>query len=177
MRGVDHQPLHGGIMRNLVIALISIGLLQHQDVSAQAKPSSVRGAWQAIQVTMTGPSPRVITIPEPRPNLTILTAKHYSHLQVESEGPRTALTDIAKATADELRAVWGPFSGEAGTYELGANTITTHPIVAKNPAAMTLGASTTYTVKLQGDTLWLTERRTTRGPVATPVTVKLVRVE
>jgi len=96
---------------------------------------------------------------------------------VTSEGPRPIPADMAKATAEELRAVWGPFSGEAGTYETGNNTITTRPVVAKNPGAMTSGAFTTYGIKLQGDTLWIIEQRTHRGPIANPVTLKAVRVE
>ena len=164
-------------MRTLLIALAGIGVLNHRNVSGQVKSTSLQGAWQAVQVTITGPAPQTIMIPEPRPNLTLITAKHYSHLQVESEGPRPALPDAARATADELRAVWGPFGGDAGTYEVGANSITTHPVVAKNPAAMAPGAFTIYTIKLQGDTLWLTEQRTQRGPVANPITVKMVRVE
>jgi len=164
-------------MRNLLIALVSIGLLGSRNASGQGKPTSVRGAWQVIQVTLTAPSPRTISVPDPRPNLAVFTAKHYSHLQVTSEGPRPIPADMAKATVEELRAVWGPFSGEAGTYEMGNNTITMHPIVAKNPAAMTSGAFTIYGIKLQGDTLWITEQRTHRGPIANPVTLKAVRVE
>ena len=165
-------------MRNLFIALVSVGLLNHRDAIGQAKPASVRGVWQVIQVTMTGPAARVISIPEPRANLAVMTAKHYSHLQVESEGPRPVPADMTKATADELRAVWGPFSGEAGTYEVGSNnTMTMRPIVAKNPAAMTAGAFTIYGIKLAGDTLWITEQRTHRGPIVNPVTLKAVRVE
>ena len=164
-------------MRALSIAFVGIAVLNYQSASGQIKPTAIRGAWQAVQVTLTGPTPRTITIPEPRPNLTIIAGKHYSHLQVESERPRPALADVAKATAEELRAVWGPFGGDAGTYELGTNTITTHPVVAKNPAAMTPGAFTTYAIKMQGDTLWLTEQRTHRGPVANPMTVKMVRAE
>ena len=48
---------------------------------------------------------------------------------------------MTKATADELRAAWGPFVGEAGTYEVTTgNVITMRPIAAKNPAAMVPGA-------------------------------------
>jgi len=165
-------------MRNFLIVLVSIGLLSHQDLGGQGKPISVRGVWQVMQVTMTGPTPRTISVPEPRPNLAVITAKHYSHLQVTSEGPRPIPADMATATAEELRAVWGPFSGEAGTYEVGNdNTMTMRPIVAKNPAAMTSGAFTTYGIKLLGDTLWITEQRTHRGPIANPVTLKAIRVE
>ena len=36
----------------------------------------------------------------------------------QAERPRPVLADAAKADADELRATWGPFVAEAGTYEL-----------------------------------------------------------
>jgi len=137
----------------------------------------MRGVWQTVQVTTGGPSPRTIAIPEPRPNLTIITAKHYSQVHLDSAGPRAVVSDAAKATAEELRSAWGPFSGEAGTYEVGTNMITTHPVVARNPVAMAPGAFTTYAIRLQGDTLWLTQQRTHRGPVTHPLMIKLVRVE
>ena len=54
---------------------------------------------------------------------------------------RARLDDPATASADQLRAVWGPFVGEAGTFEVnGTNAITMQATVAKNPAAMTKGA-------------------------------------
>lgn len=164
-------------MRKLLITLAGVGILNHRTRPGQAHPSTIRGVWQAVEVTMTGPNARTITIREPRPNLTMISAAHYSHLEVQSQGPRHSPPDVAKATGDELRAAWGPFAGEAGVYEIGTNTITTRPIVAKNPTAMVPGAFTTYSIKLRGDTLWLTEQRTYSGPVANPATVKLVRVE
>ena len=50
-------------------------------------------------------------------NLTIIAPRHYARVEVQSDGPRPIPADISKATADELRAVWGPFVAEAGTYE------------------------------------------------------------
>ena len=126
---------------------------------------------------MSGPTPRTITIPEPRPNLTILTARHYCRVQVESEGPRPILADAAKANADELRSTWGPFVGEAGTYEITGDLITLRPIASKNPAAMVPGAFSTWSYKLVGDTLSVTAQRNQNGPIVNPVTVKSVRVE
>src|SRR5215217_3113364 len=164
-------------MRNFLIALATVGLLNNRPLSGQGHSVSVRGVWRAVQVTMTGPNAQTIPIPDTSPNLTLITAKHYSRLRVDSESPRPVPADLAKATADELRAAWGPFHGEAGTYEIGDNTITMRPIVAKNPAAMTPGAFTVYALKFQGDTVWVTEQRTHRGPVAYPTTIKSVRVE
>lgn len=165
-------------MQRLLLALLGAGFLSSPAFVRDSKPGSVQGVWEAVQVTMTGPSPRTITIPEPRANLTILTAKHYSRVEVHAEGPRPAPKDIANATADELRAVWGPFFGEAGTYEItDGNTITMRPVAAKNPAAMAPGAFTTHTFRMQGDTLWVTDQRNQNGPIANPVTAKLVRIE
>ena len=74
------------------------------------------------------------------------------------------LADASKAGADELRAVWGPFVGEAGTYNLTAtNEITMRPIAAKNPAAMVPGAFITYTFRIEGDTIWVTQQRNQNG--------------
>ena len=55
--------------------------------------------------------------------------------------------------------------------------MTMQAMVAKNPAAMTNGATSVFTYQRNGDTLILTQVRTPSGPVAIPVTIKLVRVE
>jgi hypothetical protein len=87
------------------------------------------------------------------------------------------MADATKATADELRAVWGPFYAEAGPYEIAGNRITLRPVAAKNPAAMAPGAFTTWSFRLEGNTLWVTAERNQNGPIPNPVTVKSVRVE
>ena len=163
--------------KRLLLVLLSVGFLTSASVEAQTRTGSIQGVWQVVEVRMSGPSPSTITIPEPRPNLTIITARHYSRVQVEADGPRPVLANVAKASADELRATWGPFVGEAGTYEITGNVITMRPIAAKNPAAMMHGAFTTWSFKLTGDTLLVTAEGNQNGPVANPVTVKAVRVE
>ena len=88
-----------------------------------------------------------------------------------------ALGVVASAST-LLRAAWGPFVGEAGTYEVtGVNLITMRPIVAKNPAVMGPAVVLTYAYKLEGDTLWVTQQRNQNGPFANPFTLELVRVE
>ena len=164
-------------MQRSLLALIS-GALISTPSAQSSKPASIQGVWQTVQVVTTGPGARTITVPEPRPNLTIITARHYSRVEVHAEGPRPSPTDATKATAEELRAAWGPFFGEAGTYEIASgNVITMRPTVAKNPAEMTRGAFFARTFRIQGDTLWVTDQRNERGAIANPVTAKLVRVE
>ena len=163
--------------KRLLLVLFSVGFLTAASVEAQTRTGSIQGVWQVVEVRMSGPNPSTITIPEPRPNLAIITARHYSRVQVEAEGPRPMLADAAKASADQLRATWGPFVGEAGTYEIKGNVITMRPIAAKNPAAMAHGAFTTWSFTLTGDTLLITAQGNQNGPAANPVTVKAVRVE
>lgn len=128
-------------MKKLLFAVLTVGLLTSQGIVGQSKRESIQGVWQAVEVTITGPGARTIAIPEPRPNLTIITARHYSRVEVQAEGPRPIPANVTEASADELRAVWGPFVGEAGTYEVTTgNLITMRPIAAKNPAVMGPGA-------------------------------------
>jgi hypothetical protein len=164
-------------MKRTVLVLLIAGLLTTQGIAGEPKSPSLQGVWQAVEVTIPGPVKRTITVPEPRPNLTMITARHYSRVQVEAEGARPAVADLTKASAEDLRAAWGPFYAEAGTYEVTGNVITLRPVAAKNPAAMTPGAFTTWSFTLESNTLRVTAQRNQNGPLADPPTITLVRVE
>jgi hypothetical protein len=164
-------------MNRLLFPLLAVGAVTSgHEFAMQPTSEPLQGVWQVVEVRVTGPTPQTITIPEPRPNLTILTARHYSRVEIHAER-RPMLSDATTASADELRAAWGPFVGEAGTYEVSGNVITMRPIAAKNPAAMVPGAFTTWTYELTGDTLVVTAKGNQNGPVTNPVTVKALRVE
>lgn len=164
-------------MKRSVLVLLIAGLLTSEGIGSERQSHSIQGVWQAVEVTIPGPVKQTITIPEPRPNLTVITARHYSRVQVEAEGTRPAIPDVTKASADDLRAAWGPFYAEAGTYDVTGNVITLKPVAAKNPAAMTPGAFTTWSFVVESNTLRVTAERNQNGPIANPVTVTLVRVE
>ena len=164
-------------MKRLLFAVLGVGLLTSHGMAAQSTRESIQGVWRIVEATIGGPGGRTIAFGD-RPNLTIITARHYSRVEVQADGPRPILADVAKASADELRAVWGPFVSEAGTYELTPGSlITMRPIASKNPAVMGPGVFITYSYKLDGDTLSLTQQRNQNGPLANPFTLKLVRVE
>ena len=91
-------------MKTLLFVVLTVGLLTSQGIAGQSKRGSIQGVWRTVEVTMTGPSARTITIPRPRPNLTILTARHDSQIHDDAETPRPVLADATKASADELRA-------------------------------------------------------------------------
>lgn len=164
-------------MQKLFFAALTAGLLASQGTAAQSTPRSIQGVWRIVEATTTGPGARTIAFGE-RPNLTIITAKHYSRVEVQADGPRPILADVAKASADELRAAWGPFVSEAGTYEMTPDgLITMRPIASKNPAVMGPGVFITYSYHVDRDTLSLTQQRNQNGPFVNPFSLKLVRVE
>ncbi len=164
-------------MKRWLFEAVSVALLASQAIAAQSTRASIQGVWRIVDATTTGPGARTIAFGE-RPNLTIITARHYSRVEVQADKPRPVLADVAKASADELRAVWGPFVSEAGTYELTAgSSITMRPIASKNPAVMGPGVFITYSYKLEGDSLSLTQDRNQNGPFANPFTLRLTRVE
>ena len=175
-------------MKTLLVAALTVGLLAAhataadyadgtEGIAAQSTPQSIQGVWRIVEATTTGSSARTIPFAG-RPNLTIITGKHYSRVEIQAEGSRPVLADAAKASADELRAVWGPVVCEAGTYEVTKDgLITMRPIASKNPAVMGEGVFITYAYKLEGDTLSLTQQRNQNGPFANPFSLKFVRAE
>jgi hypothetical protein len=143
-------------------------------LAANDPRAAFEGVWRTVEVGVAGPAPQTFV---PGATLAIFHGRHYSRVEVHAEGARPVLKDPAAASADELRAAWGPFVGEAGTFDLNGNVVTMQAMVAKNPAAMTYGATSVYTYQRNGDTLTLTQMRTHSGPNPAPVTIKLVRVE
>jgi hypothetical protein len=105
----------------------------------------------------------------------IFSGKHYSMMAASTERPD--ITDLSKATADEVRALYGPMIGNAGVYDIAGNQVTIHPVVAKIPVVMKPGAYEVYEFKIENDNLTLTQRRNVRGPVERGTVWTLTRVE
>lgn len=162
-------------MCRIASTIISIAALAGVAGFASARKPSIEGVWRPIEIRMPGPNGQTIT-PD-QPSLDVITARHYSRVEIHASGPRPVVADAAKATADELRQAWGPVIAEAGSYELQDNVIRMRPLVAKNQSAMGAGVVLENTYRLSGDTLWLTLRRDMRGAVTDPPTIKLLRVE
>jgi hypothetical protein len=164
-------------LKNLFLAALCVACVTSQDGAAQSARPSIQGVWRIVEATIPGPSARTIAFTG-RPNLTIITAKHYSRVEVQADAPRPIVADVAKATADELRAAWGPVVAETGTYDVeSGGLITMRPIASKNPAVMGSGVFITYAYKLEGDSLLLTQQRNQNGPFPNPFTLRLTRVE
>ena len=159
-------------MKATTLAVIALGLATRSAILSQSQSTPLTGAWRITQRQETVPTAK--TIDNPQPGLFLFTAKHYSIVQVESDKPRPALPqDLSKATAEELRAAWGSFGANSGTYEVQGGTVTIHSIVAKRTEVMARGsAGATFSFKIEGNTLTLT-------PVKPPTlaALTLTRVE
>ena len=159
-----------------LMALVGAPLLSQ---SKAASEPTIQGVWRITEVTTTGPNASKNT--SPQPSLYIYTAKHYSLIRINATTARPDLPQdqVAKATAAQLLAVWGPsaFSAQSGTYEIAGGKLTTRALVARGTGPMAAGAFTTSSYKLDGKTLTITPERNQSGPVANPTTWKLTRIE
>jgi len=141
-------------------ALISLTLLSTHAPVVRAQASPLRGAWQ---------------VQDMRAGLYLFAGTHYSMMAAATDRPD--ITDLSKATREELLALYGPMLGNAGTYEVAGDLVTIRPVVAKIPVVMKPGAYEVYEFHVEGNVLSLTQRRNVRGPVENGATTKLVRVE
>jgi hypothetical protein len=144
-------------------------------VNAQSKPSPLEGAWSIQQITFAKPPANP---PNKPTGLILFVGNHYSN-QFVSDSSRPAFSEggAAKATADQLRAIWGPLTSNGGTFTVSGNTIRFVATVAKNPAVMAAGNWFEDTFTLNGDTLVLTATRDNNGPAANPQTIRLTRAK
>jgi hypothetical protein len=151
------------MLKRIIVTVIGMSLLAASGLSMmKAAVNPLQGAWQ-------------VTNANGLAGIFIFSANYYSMMAASTDRPE--ITDLAKATADEVRALYGPMVGNAGAYEISGNEVTIRPVVAKIPVVMKPGAYEVYEFKLEGTTLTLTQRRNVRGPVERGTIWTLTRVE
>ena len=148
-------------MKSLILAAV---LLVGVFSTAPAADSPLAGVWQ---------------LDEAQSGLVgyyIFTPTHYSMMAATKD--RADIVDTNKATADELRAMWGPMLANTGTYEISGDLMTIHPVAAKFPVVMKPGGGEVYRFHIEGKTLTLQQVRNARGvEMQSAVVRKFVRVE
>ena len=158
-----------------LMALVGVPLLSQ---SRAASEPTLQGVWRITETTTTGKD--ASTNKSPQPSLYIFTAKHYSVMRINGTTARPDLPvdQVAKATAAQLLAVYGPaLTAQSGTYEVAGGKLTTRPLVSKGTGGMASGAFFAASYKLDGKTLTITPERNAAGPVANPTTWTLTRIE
>jgi len=153
------------VKRAAVIAVLAVaGLFAARASILHAADSPLQGAWQIVDQNG-----------RPGPGVYIFAKTHYSMLTASADRPD--IVDISQASAEDLRALYGPMAANAGVYEVSGNLVTIRPIVAKIPVVMKSGAYEVYAFAIEGSSLTLTQQRNVRGPVEGRAPVRLVRVE
>lgn len=162
--------------RTLALVVVGLAMLLGASswLTAQSGASALQGAWTVQEVTFAKPTPDQ---PKKPTGLVVFSGRHYAVSGVDSARPDFPQGGAAKATADQLRATWGPVVTEAGTFEVTGNTIRLTRLAAKGPAAMAPGNFLEQSFMLKGDTLVLTQVRNQNGPMENPLTVRLTRAK
>jgi len=140
-------------MRTLLIALLltSVAALGAAESAAR---KSMEGAWKVVEVVVTGD--RAENTPNAQPGLFIFGQKHYSMMWVRGGKARAPYAGEVPTTEEKI-AAFESFTANTGTYEVSGSTLTIHPMVARSPNFMG-GASSQYQFRVEGDSLWLTEK-------------------
>lgn len=161
------------------ITAIAVMLVVGGWALGSAQAPSLQGVWRVSEIVVTGANASANT--SPQPGLYIFTKQHYSIVTVNGTAARKDVSpakDPAKLTDAEKIAryeMWGPFTANAGTYEVKGNTLTTKPLAAKNVGAM-VGTGQPREFKIDGKTLTLVQK-SPAGQPASEARIKLTRVE
>jgi hypothetical protein len=159
----------------VVLAIATVVVAYSSWISAQSTASALQGAWTIQSVSFPKPSPNPVNKPV---GLIVFSGRHYAVVGVDAarpDLPQGVTPD--KATADQLRATWGPVVTEAGTFAVTGDTIRYTRMVAKGPPAMAAGNFIEQTFMLSGDSLVVTQTKNQVGPIANPATIRLTRAK
>jgi hypothetical protein len=157
----------------LLATSFTIGLLL-AGISESWAQQSIKGVWQVVEITTTGPN--ASTNSSPQPGLWIFTDKHYTYMTVNTDKPRPVVP-AAKMTDKDRADAYRGFVASGGTYEIKGDQITMKVFVARSPETMRSGSVFGNTYKLDGKVLTVTRTSSMNEPVANPSTTKLVRLE
>ena len=171
-------------MSHTLKALVAVITFSSVLAAQTAAKKPMEGVWKVAEIVVTGA--HTSNIANPQPSLFIFTRGHYSQMWVPGNQPR-ALFKAEEPTNQEKIPAFDSFVANTGTYEITGSTLTIRPIVARYPNFMA-GGFTKYQFRIEGNTLWLTEKSTDENsrigqrvvPSSAPVSetrFKLVRVE
>src|SRR5262245_26505886 len=145
----------------LLLCACSFALMGQSKTTSK---SPLEGVWKVSEVVITGNNAR--TISAPQPGLYIFTKTHYSIMFVSPDVVRPKEINNQSPDADRLKA-YDAFTANSGTYEVKGTTYITHPLVAKNPNAMTPNPTPTpVEFKVEGNTLWVIQKSAPGQPAS-----------
>ena len=159
-----------------VLAIVIVGVLlvggRFVFVSAQSGASGLEGAWTLQQVSNAKP----VNNPMQKPvGLMVFSGRHYSIVFADASRADFGQGGAVTATADQLRAAWGPVTANTGTFTVTGNTVRLVRVAAKAPNAMAAGNFQEFTFTRSGEGLVLTQTQSNNGPAPNPQTLRFTR--
>ena len=155
--------------------LACAGGAETPEAAVETSATPIEGAWRLVEFKV-GDAPVVVN----PASVYLFTGRHYSVNYANIAEPRVRFAvDTAPTNAEKLQA-YDTFVANSGTFELVGDTLTTHPVISRNPGFMG-GGQDRFVMRTAGDTLWLTHVpggfRWANGQASTPEneTYKLVR--
>jgi hypothetical protein len=128
--------------RRLALLGIVMALPASSALAQGNKDVSIEGAWRVVETTQPGVDGAYAK--HYQLGVYIFTKKHYAVLM--TPGSRPDLADEKSASAQQLRAVWGPVEAHTGSYSISPGRLILSPLVAKNPRTMKMKVILTYTL-------------------------------
>jgi hypothetical protein len=154
-----------------VLVMLSLSVLI---LPVRAGGRGLEGVWAVQELTTEKPMAKL----NKPTGLLVISGRHFSlSLIANSERPNFGEGGVEEATADELRAIWGPMLINAGTFTITGDTIRITRTLAKHPKFMAPGNFVDLVFERKGDTLTMTDVRNNFGPVQNPGTMRMTRVK
>ena len=119
------------------------------EVGGETSAAPIEGAWRLVEFKL-GDAPVVVN----PASLYLFTGRHYSVTYANIAERARFAVDSAPTDAEKLQA-YNTIVANSGTFELVGDTLTTHPVIARNPNFMG-GGQDKFVMRTAGDTLWLT---------------------
>ena len=153
--------------RRAILSALLLVFVPIASLAQQRAASPIDGVWRITERADTGANSS--TIKSPQPSLLIFAFGHYSWLSINGTEPRkqpAALVEGKLTDADKIARFeeWQPLTANSGTFEVKGSSLITRPLVAKNVGVMASTDPVVREFKLEGDTLWLTQRSTGASP-------------
>lgn len=118
-------------------------------MQSSSPAGGIQGAWGVAEIRRA--DGLVATNP---PGLYLFGGAHYSIMYANAEAPRATFANVDAPTDAELKAAYDTFIANSGSYTVIGDTLVIRPVIAKHPNYMG-GGIDKFTLRMQGDTLWL----------------------
>src|SRR5262245_46813435 len=162
-----------------VVVLVAAASMLVAFAQSSAGNDSIKGVWRIVAG---GPADHMVDRRAVGMSGMIFVGDGYWMYATENgDAPRPPLPQggAAAATADQLRASWGPMDVQGGPYVRKGNELELRHIISKGVGAYSVPANAplVVTFKVEGNTGTITQVRSAQGPFQNPVTWKVERLE